>query len=241
MTYISNRARPVMMRRRARRGLSGLLDPIIGTPGGTNADCLDQANAQTAALDQRTQSLAATWTPTGFYAPADVQQIVSATLSLVNSGTNALATAPTSTSDAQSQINQAQDKLAQQGQRSMVYVNALRDAAATGATVLNAAGLKTWVLDSMQAVSSALVTAAVMECNMPWLATAIIAFQGYFDTLASIVSRVVGVLVKIGDNVLKVADNVDELFTVLKWAALIGGGAYLAIKLGEVQRRSRGG
>lgn len=234
MTYISKRAPRIG--RRSRPALSGGLFDWLPVPN----DCLDQANAATAGLDQRTQSLAATWHPTGFYSPADVQQIVSETLSLVNSGTNALATAPNSTSDASSQKDQAQAKLAQQGQRSMVYVDALRNAAATGATVLNAAGLKTWVLDSMQAVSSALVTASVMDCNMPWLASAIITFQGYFDTLASIATRIVGIVVKVGDNVLDVADNVGTLFTVLKWGALIAGGAWLAMEFGDYQRR-RGG
>jgi hypothetical protein len=223
--------------RTSRRGMSGLTDPIVDVSTWLKDGCLDQANAATAALDQRTQNLAATWHPTGFYSPADVQQIVSETLSLVNSGTNAISTAPNSTDDAESQRDQAQAKLSQQGQRSMVYVEALRNAAATGATVLNAAGLKTWVLDSMQAVSSALVTAAVMECNMPWLASAIIAFQGYFDALASVVMRVVGVIVKVGDNVLDVADNVGTLFTVLKWGALIAGGAWLAMQFGDFRRR----
>lgn len=232
MTYMTKRAPRRMIRRP--RAMSGLFDwlPVPVTDNG----CLDEANAATAVLDQRTQTLAATWNPTGFYTPAQVQQIVTETLSLVSSGTNALATAPLSTSDASSQISQAQTKLAQQGQRSMVYVDALRNASATGATVINAAGLKTWVLDSMQAVSSALVTASVMECNMPWLATAIITFQGYFDTLASIVTRVVGIIVKVGDNVLKVADNVDTLFTVLKWGALIAGGAWLANQFSSFRR-----
>jgi hypothetical protein len=219
--------------------MSGLFDLPDWIPGNRNV-CLDEANAKVAGLDAKTQDLARTWMPNGFYTPAELQHLLVSTMELANSAMNALSEAPTSTSDASSQIQQAVTKLGQQGQRSMVYVEALRKATASGATVLNAAGLKTWVLDTMQAVSSALVTAAVMECNMPWLASAIIMFQSMFDALASVAKRIVGVVVNVGDTVLDVADNIGNIVTILKWAAILGGGAYLAIKLGEV-RRSGGG
>ena len=230
MTYLTKRPR-VVHRRRPPAGLAGLFDWLP-----PSSQCLDEANAKVAPLDARVADLAKNWKPTGFYAPDDIQKIIVQTMQLVSSASNALAEAPYSASDSQSQIQQAITKLGQQGQRSMVYVQALRDASASGANVINAAGLKTWVLDTMQATSSALVTAAVMECNMPWLANVIIEFQGYFDVLAAVVKRVVGVVLSVGDSVLKVADHLGDIMTFLKWAAIIGGGAWGVM---ELRRRSR--
>lgn len=229
MTYLAKRQR---VAKRPSVGLSGMFD-WLPTPPNT---CLNEANAAVAPLDAKVMDLAKNWNPSGFYAPADLQKIVVETMSLVRRGSDTVAAAPLSTSDARSQIQQALTKLSQQGQRSMVYVKALQDATASGANIINAAGLKTWVLDTMQAVSSALVTAGVMECHMPWLATAIIAFQGYFDVLAAVVKRVVGVVLKLGDNVLKVADHAGDILTFLKWAVIIGGGAWGVMEI----RRRRG-
>lgn len=243
MTYLAPQRRRVRRMTVARnRGLSGFVDDI-GTAiknavdPSINTQCLDQANAAVADLDARTQSLAATWNPTGFYAPADVQRLITQTMALLSSATDTVGKAPRSTSDAESQIQQALDTLFQKGQRSMVYVKALQDATKSGATVINAAGLKDWVLDAMQASSSALVTASVMDCNTPWLASAVLALQPLFDALAQVASAVLDAAVNLGATVLKVADDLPQIWTILKWGALIGGALW---GLSELRKRSRG-
>jgi uncharacterized protein YukE len=228
--------------RRSARGLSGFVDDIGSTISGLidpkiNSQCLDQANAQVAELDARILDLASTWHPTGFYAPADVQKLIAQTMALLSSATDTVGKAPRSTSDSEAQIQQALDTLFQHGQRELVYTQALQDAARSGATVINAAGLKDWVLDSMQAASSALVTASVMECNMPWLADAILALAPLFDALASVAKRVVDAAVGIGTTILKIADDLPQIWTVVKWGAVIAAALW---GYSEMRKRGRG-
>lgn len=245
MTYLTPQRRRIARvsaaRNRARRGLSGFVDDIGNTISGIidpkiNSQCLDEANQQVAELDARTLDLAANWKPTGFYSPADVQKLIIQTMALISSATDTVGKAPRSTDDSETQIQQALDTLFQKGQRSMVYVKALQDATKSGATVINAAGLKDWVLDSMQASSSALVTASVMECNTPWLASAVLALAPLFDALVDVAKRVLNAVLKLGDTVLKVAEGIPEILTILKWGAIVGAALW---GISELRKRGR--
>jgi hypothetical protein len=204
-------------------------------------NCLDQANTLVASLDATTNDLAKNWHPTGLYAPADIQALIVKTMALVSSATDRVGAAPRSTSDAEGQINQALTTLFQKGEASMVYVQALRDASTSGATVIQADGLKRWVIETMGAVSNALVTASVMECNMPWLATLIITFQGHFDALSEVAMAIYGVVkevaIKAGETIMKVADTVPDLITWAKWGAIAYGVIWL---YGEFTKRRSG-
>lgn len=222
------------------RSMGAWFNPIIGLPS-EEIVCLNEANAKVASLDAKIMDLAKTWNPTGFYKPDEIQRLIIDTMALVSKAYDAISKVPrlTSAPDATNLLEGALRKLAQQGERSMIYVQALRDAHARGANVINAAGLKTWVLDTMQAAVHGLVTASVLECQMPWLASAIIAFQGFFDALIAVTKRIVGVVISTGDAVLTVAEGLPAIINVLKWGLAIGGAAWMAMHLREIHRRSK--
>jgi hypothetical protein len=79
----------------------------------------------------------------------------------------------------------------------------------------------------MGAASSAMVTASVIGCITPWWAGALSAFQGAFDIGYGVAKRIVGVVVAAGETVLKVAEDLPELYDILKWGALAAVGYYV--------------
>jgi hypothetical protein len=192
-------------------------------PFGTQAGCLADANAQVANLDNKTYDLDKTWNPTGFYAPADIQKIVLENMALISNATDVVGSAPLSTSDAQAQVQDALGKLFDQGQKALIFTQAVTDARAKGVTAINAQGLKKWVIDSMQASSSALVTAAVMSCNTPWLASAIMTMAPFWDRVVQIAKAIVGVVIAAGEQIITVASDLADLWPIIKWGALALG------------------
>lgn len=236
MTYLvrrSTRRRPAPM--------SGFFDLFVGSAGGTNLfeqiekkeelGCLKDANSTPAVqdIDAKTLDLAKNWNPTGYYTAADIQAVYTSTMDAITKGRAALITAVMSTSDAQGVVAEATGKLVKAAERGALYPQAI--AAAHGA-VINAPGLKQWVLDSLLDVSNAFVTVAVLFCRSTWLDTA----AGIISAVWGVVKRIVGIALKIGDTVLKVADDVLNLYSVLKWGAL-GVGAFLVIsKLRDMRK-----
>ncbi len=200
--------------------------------------CLNEANAKVASLDAQTQDLARTWRPTGFYSPQQIDTIVAEGYRLGSRANDAVRAAPLSTSDAQTSkaiaVKDVQRKIAE-GQK---YVQAAAEARAKGIAVVSAPGLHAWMIGMMTATSQSLVTAAVLDCNMPWLASMIILFQGLFNIAASVVKKIVGVAVKVGETVLNVAGDLPQIWTVVKWGGLAAVGLAVAIKLGKMRRGS---
>lgn len=226
MTYLV----PMAMRRyRTRRPspLSDIWDGIrdkLGVPS-QELQCVDQANAVTAQFDDKVNDLAKNWNPTGFYTPADLRKIVSATLTTVQQGQAAINQAAAEPNASQDSIMRATDDLGRAGQRSLVYIQAANDADQQGVTTVNAPGLKRWVTDTMATASSALVTAATIGCLRPWWVDALATFQAVFERAWSIIKPVLGAVLAIGETALKIVGDLPELYDILKWVA-IGGVAY---------------
>ncbi len=245
MTYLAKQRRST--RDRKRGALAGLAEElgIPGRAGLTSSEvaCLNQANARpdVQALDARVASMARTWNPTGFFTPDELTQIVIENNKLMRSAADIVRAAPLSTSDAQFSRNQALDTIQQKTLQSLNYNNAVIEARGKGIRSINAPGVKQWVISSMNAASQAIVTAGVLECNMSWLASAIIAFQKVFDAVAAIIKRIVGVIVKLGEVALDVVEEtprlVKTLWTLAKW----GGIAYGAFLLVKTIKEHRGG
>ncbi len=242
MTYLVRRS-PVRARRP--QGMGGdFFDTLFGA-GGTNIleqiekkeelNCLKDANATPAVkeIDAKTLDLAKNWNPTGYYTAADIQTVYTSTMDAITKGRAALMSAVMSTSDAEQVVAEATNKLVTSTERAALYTQAIAAAQASGSTVINAPGLKQWVLDSLLNVSNAYVTVAVLFCRSTWLDTA----AAVISAVWAVVKRVIGIALKIGDTVLKVADDVLGLYTVLKWGAL-GVGAFLVIsKLRDMRKK----
>jgi 2-C-methyl-D-erythritol 4-phosphate cytidylyltransferase len=88
-------------------------------------------------------------------------------------------------------------------------------------------------------VSFAHTIAYVQVCAMPGLASAIIAYQKVFDSVANAIKAIVGVAIDVvkalGSTILHLPDTLSTAFTYLKWAAIIGGGVWAFL---EIKKRS---
>ncbi len=186
--------------------------------------CLDQANKSqaVAGLDAKIDDLARNWNPTGFYTASDLQTVYRATMDAITSARAALTGAIFSTSDADQVLKQASAYLDRATTRGNLYPAAIASASSTGAPI-NAPGLKQWVIDSLVNVGQAYTTVAVLQCRATWLDTAAVVVSAVW----SVVKRVVGVVIKAGETVLNVADDVLDLYKVVKWGAVAAGAAFV--------------
>lgn len=235
MTY--QRTSAVRRYRKRPAPLSGwfddLISGIVGIPGvpvfagPSTSQCLAQANAEMAPFEAKIDDLIRTWTPTGTYTSQDIRDIVSATMRIIQQGQAAVDRASQEPNASQDSVMRATDDLARAGGKSLDFLAAARDADAGAVAAIEAPGLKRWVTDSMGVASSAMVTASVIGCITPWWVGALSAFQGAFDVGYSVAKRIVGVAIAAGETVLKVAEDLPEIYDILKWGALAAAGYYV--------------
>jgi hypothetical protein len=201
--------------------------------------CLTDANMSSAvsALDAQTLNLAKTWNPTGFYSAADVNKLYTTVSTLIAQARIPLATAPFTTSDSDMVVKQAGHDLDRALTKGQAYLDAMQQAQARGLATIDAPGMKMWVLNSLNAVSSAYVTVAALQCRKTWLDTA----AGWIASAIAAIKSVIGVILKAGELALKVAgDTLDFVAMVSKylpWAAL-GVAAYWVYTKASTWQRS---
>jgi hypothetical protein len=230
MSYVPSRValRAPRARHPVRPTLSGFLDDFgFGSMINVDQACLDQANAAVAPLDSQIYNFAKNWQPTGTYHPEEVQAIVLQTMAVVRSASDAVSAAPLSTADARQMTQEALDKLYQAGTDSLRYSQAVSDALANGNDAIEAPDLKQWVLDSLNACSFALVHASVLSCNMPLLATWIIAITPPLQAAIATCLKAIGIAANTAINVLKVPGKILGFVEDVLTYGAIGLGAYL--------------
>lgn len=228
MTYIA----PRVTRRYRRRppALSGWLDDLMTKISGQPSEesqCLDQANAAVAPLDARTSDLAKNWNPTGFYKPDEIRGLVKSTLQVTQQAYDALTKAAAEPNASGDSISRAADDLGRAGQRSLDYLQAATDAEKQGIPLVNAPGFKRWITDTMGSASSAMVTAAVVGCITPWWVGALTTFMQAVDVLYQQAKQTVGAVLAIGQTALKIANDLPELYDIIKWGAVAFGAYWL--------------
>lgn len=228
MTYLA----PRVTRRYRRRppALSGWLDDLMGKITGQPSEesqCLDQANVAVAPLDAKTNDLAKNWNPTGFYTPNEIRALVKSTLQITQQAYDALTKAAAEPNASGDSISRAADDLGRAGQRSLDYLQAATDAEKQGIPFVNAPGFKRWITDTMGTTSSAMVTAAVISCITPWWVGTLTSFLQAVDVLYQQAKQVVGAVLAIGQTALKVANDLPELYDILKWGAVAFGAYWL--------------
>lgn len=237
MTYAR---KPARRRRPGRAGLSGLADMVDDTIGQIEtSQCLAQANQFVAPIDAKIDDLAKNWQTTGLYTPQMVRDIVQVTMSVIQRGQTAIDQARSTPNASQESTMRATNDLVRAGGRSLDFLDAAREADAQGIPVIEAQSLKRWVTDSLASASSAMVTASVIGCLKPWWVAAIALFQATFDVAWSTIKRIAGIVLAVGQTVLKVADDLAQLYEYLKWGAIIGGGYWLWIQLHNLRRSGR--
>ena len=221
-------------------GLGGPVEIIeaikfqLGIPSEELA-CLNTANASARVMemDGKIEDLAKNWKPTGFYTPADITKIYNEVTENISKAQAALNTAIMSTSDAGSQVNQARTYLKRATDRGAIYPKVIAEAQAKGITVIDSPGLKTWVLESLVNVSQAYTTVEVLACRSTWLDYAAAAINKAW----AVIKKIVGVVVRIGETVLKVADDLPQIWTIVKWGGIAAIGIAVAFKLKQMHDR----
>lgn len=233
MTYMSTASRRYISRRKPRAGLSGWMEDIfnqVSGQGSEESQCLNAANAAVAPFDAKITELAKTWNPTGFFTSNEIRSVIGSTMGVVTSAQATLDKAAAEPNASQDSVMRATNDLARAGSRSLNYLEAARNADQNGIRVINAPGLKRWVTDTLAAASSATVTAAVIGCITPWWVGALAAFQSAFDTAVAVVSKIVGVVIAVGETVLDVASELPDIVGILKWVAIAGGAYWIMAK-----------
>ncbi len=221
--YLPPKTRPGLRRYQRRPGLGdSLWDLLSGAPS-AEKQCIDQANAQAAPFDAKIDDLAKNWKPTGFWTSDDVRTLVSGTMATVRQAQAGLDQTAQGLSASQDSIQRATDDLARAGQRALDYLQAANDADAKGLRTINAPGLKRWVTDTLASCSAAMVTSATIACLQPWWVSALAAFQTAFDAIWNVAKQITGAVLAIGETALKIADDLPNLYDILKYGALAAG------------------
>lgn len=236
MTYISNRIRARHRHiARARPALSGITDVVtdlfISTPGaivasifrekGEDPNCITIADTSTAALDAKWQNIAQNWNPTGRFSPSDMNAAITMVVKVLSDAQVAVNFAPPSTSDSGDLISQALDDINKRLQQMAPYAQAVTQAQASGATVINSPNFKTWITTSLVAASGAFATRAVLDCRADWIDKA----SSWFDQVTSVVMKIVDVVETAAETTIDVVGDTFSMLQYVKWVAL-GVGAW---------------
>ncbi len=203
-----------------------------------NADtlkCITDANAapKIKQVDDYVDMIAKTWNPTGFYTPKEIGSAAGtvvgnliATLAFVQASPNPYEV-PSRDSDVAIQVGELQQWI-DKGQPFLL-------AAQSGTNVVNAPGFKRWVIASLQQMSAAMVVRSVLECSLDIIDT----LSSMVDAVWSAIKFIGNLIVKAGETITEIPDFLSTVTKVVKWGAIIGGGAWLALKLREAARGRR--
>ena len=227
MSYLSKR-----VQKRTKNGLGGFATDIVNSmswliSGSTpetaqNKACLAAANAQSASMLAKASDLSKNWTPTGLYSIEQIQSIVQNTLSMLSSASStidqAIAEAPDGADDALKLKRAAiQRKMSTEG---LVFTAAIGNAMKAGIGVIDAPGLKSWVVNSMITAADSITAAYYVSCQTPWWVGALRAFMAAFDKVWGVAKQVAGVAVELGAQVLKIPDAIGQIWTMAKWGSI---------------------
>lgn len=239
-----NRAR--VGRRIPMSGFTDLLveaNPTIGSwftkhDPGVKADmaCFDDANNAVAVMDANRTDLVKNWQPSGIYTVQQLDAIIQSVFAML---TNATATVdkgmaePLAEGDRDALNMVRTNARLRMGGDGMKFVTASRDAKARGVTLIDAPGLKRWIVGSMLDASQCIFAVHYVLCKRPWFVGALQGFMAVFNAVYSVARSIVGVAIDVakaaGGAILYVPDAISTAIKVAKWG-VIGGIAYLLYK-----------
>lgn len=211
------------------------VDPKDLPPSATQR-CVEQGNSIAAPLFNKALKLQQEWHPTGYYTPEQVQKIVGETLKVMSSANDKLREAHYSTSDARQERDIQLKSVQRRMQESLRFRDFVASAQASGKKFIDAPDLKKWVVGSLVEASNSLVVAGALECNTPWLVSAVEWMQPKFDALIGDVGKIAGAAFELvnmtADLIAKLPSTISSVWNY----ALLGGGiafgiwAFLKIK-----------
>jgi len=114
-----------------------------------------------------------------------------------------------------------------------VFVQALNE----GTRVIDAPGLRRWVLRSMDEAGTAMFVIGISRCKAPWYWSALQAVASVGEVLLKIVRAIGKVVIAIGETIAKAPDAVSAMVKFLKWGAILGGAGFVYWKYTEHKAR----
>jgi hypothetical protein len=234
MSYVSRRMKSSLGPRG--RGLSGVVDDLIydllGTTPSMESDaaCLGAANAQSAALLAKASDVSKNWQPTGLYQRDQVQSLVQWTLGMLSSASSLIdqTTSEPTAPGARDALRLKTDAIQRKMSDAQVFTGAVGQAMQKSVPVIDAPGLKTWIVNSMITAADGVTAAYYVACQRPWWVGALKVFMAAFDKVWGATKQILGVAADLGMAVLKIPDTVGQIWTMAKWGsiALLGWWAY---------------
>jgi len=217
---------------------------ILGVPGAAyvagkigeiqNAGCLQTADAQAniRAIDARITALSKDWQPSGYYTPDDMGLIIATTILPASIVMNQLALAPHTTSDSADTIAQFSSNIRLRLDQSQAFNQAVIAARAAGADVIDAPGLRRWVIGTMMDMAAAMAATYVLYCNLTMLDTLANWLRKLEDLLRSLKDAAVDAL----KTIYHLPDTIGTMITFAKWGLVVTA-AYLVYN--EIEKRRK--
>lgn len=236
MTYMTRRHRT-----RARRkpsGMGGLFDLLTTSTIDlfTNSDCPEEADESVAGLDNTISDIERSWSPTGFYTPDEINKVVTTVLDQVapvTSELERLMAEMTFSDRVKGMFVDAQRKVGE----SVAFVNAGRDARSKGIRVVNAPGLKPWVIDALKANRNMARQMMLESCNRGAIQILVTRQAQAGMVVRSVVLAVGGAALRAGEAVVTVVGGIGSFLgtvvPLLPYLAIGGGALYLFKKMKE--------
>lgn len=200
----------------------------------TQKACVAQVSSSgaVAQLQASITDISKNWQPQGYYTIDEMNSVLTLVQMQLLPALAALSTAPMTTSDAQSLVLDYTQKIKRDladpsypysgvAPTLKTFTDGVAQAKLQGANVINAPGLKRWVLQSLMDVAGAYLTVGVLQCNATFLND----LWGAFTAIGEFVKKIGSLVVGAAEAVFAIPDTVSTIWKVAKYAA-IGGAAY---------------
>lgn len=214
----------------------------------SNAACGSFATMKLANTDANIIDLRDNWKPTGFYTVAQLNQILVFVAEVKGRAFDALSAAEQELQLEQHRdlLTKAEAKLSESdtgfrdgGQA--VFLTAVQTAAQAHIDVIEAQGLKRWLVQVLRAARDVEFTTKLVGCARPALLfTVLQALNSAADTLVRFAKSVGEFVIAVGQAVLKIPDVIGTFLTVLgfvPWVVLLFGGYYAGVHTGIIKPR----
>ncbi len=189
-------------------------------------ECTAQATSSVRPLVDKTNQLNATWNPTGFYTTAELREVITKGMDAIRNAQAALDQTTREIGVDFDKLNAASQSLFDVGARAIDYIAAATQADQQGLRLVNAPGLKAWLIGGLKKANDAMVASAFEECRKPWWGLALAGYVEACQALWGVVETVGGQVLAIGENTLKIGASLTELLSS-KMVLLALGGAFV--------------
>lgn len=237
-----------MLAFRRNQQLRGVVDDLLNNinPLQSSVDdaCRQIASANMLSNDQDISDVEDNWHPTGFYTPQQVRDILLLGVNVQNKARDCLdaGVLKLQIPAHRAILDAARDDIDDSSLDPGAFIKGANEAEAAGPKgIVEATGLKRWVIAILKAARAARMAAEIVECARPGLLFDVVsALDSARNALVQFVTAVVAVVKTAASIVAKVPDLLGTLFTVIKvvpWVVLVAGGYYAGIKTGLIPSR----